>query len=67
MALFHELVHAYYSVQGLQMAAESPPSETNTLYEAMCVGLPPHFHTRPYSENALRRELKLKPRTEYKV
>lgn len=64
VALFHELVHAFYSVQGRQLGIETPPSSTNTLYEGMCVGLPPHFHDNPYSENKFRAALSV-PLREY--
>ncbi|MFC1706124.1 M91 family zinc metallopeptidase [Planctomycetota bacterium] len=66
-ALFHELVHAYYSVQGKQLSPDNPPSERNTLYEAMCLGLPPHFHDSDYCENKFRKELKVKLRESYAV
>ena len=55
VALFHELVHAYYNAQGAQLGREDSSAETagGRLFELMAVGLPP-FNTRTYSENALR-------------
>merc|ERR1712113_1327352 len=44
VALFHELCHAHYAVQGRQLGLEGSPSEENTLYEGMTVGLHPHHH-----------------------
>jgi hypothetical protein len=67
VALFHEMVHAYYSIQGRQLGHDNPPSANNTLYEAMCVGLPPHFHDRPFSENKIRAEMKVPLREFYEV
>ena len=55
VALFHELVHAYYNAQGAQLGREDSSAEDagGRLFELMSVGLPP-FDTRPYSENAMR-------------
>jgi hypothetical protein len=55
VALFHELVHAFYNAQGAQLGREDSSAEDvgGRLFELMSVGLPP-FDTRPYSENAMR-------------
>lgn len=58
VGLYHELVHAYYSVQGRQLGVEDSSSEFagGRHFELMSVGLPP-FDARPFSENAYRRQL----------
>jgi hypothetical protein len=54
IALFHELVHAYYTATGSQLSVEESASETNgRFFEIMSVGLSPFNHAR-FSENALR-------------
>jgi len=66
VALFHELVHAYYNAAGGQLGREDSLNEDNggRLFELMSVGLPP-FETRPYSENAFRQALGVQDRTQY--
>lgn len=66
IALFHELVHAYYSAAGKQLGREDSLAETNggRLFELMAVGLAP-FNTRPYSENQFRTALGWALRTQY--
>lgn len=55
IALFHELVHAYYNALGRQLGREDSLNENNggRLFELMSVGLGP-FATAPFSENAFR-------------
>lgn len=64
--LFHELVHAYYTVKGRQLGVEDSSEEYRggRHFELMSVGLPP-FNTRPYSENKFRQALPWPDRTEY--
>jgi len=66
VALFHELVHAYYNAAGGQLGREDSLNEDNggRLFELMSVGLPP-FDTRPYSENAFRHALGVSNRAQY--
>jgi hypothetical protein len=66
VALFHELVHAYYNAAGGQLGREDSVSEANggRLFELMAVGLPP-FDTRPFSENQFRRAVGVAPRPHY--
>jgi hypothetical protein len=66
VALFHELVHAYYNATGTQLGREDSVQESNggRLFELMSVGLPP-FNTRPYSENQFRAVLNVTPRAVY--
>ncbi len=52
VGLGHELVHAYYSISGMQPGAESDDYST-TLAELLCVGLGP-WEKNPVSENAIR-------------
>lgn len=58
VGLYHELVHAYYSVQGIQLGREDSASEFNggRHFEQMSVGLPPHDAKR-FSENKYRAAL----------
>ena len=54
IALFHELVHAYYEAQGKNMSEEDSQYEWNgRYYELAAVGLPP-FDTAVYGENQMR-------------
>lgn len=55
IALFHEMVHAYYNGLGRQLGREDSLNEGNggRLFELMAVGLGP-FATEPFSENAFR-------------
>ncbi|GAB5536323.1 MAG: hypothetical protein Rubg2KO_25720 [Rubricoccaceae bacterium] len=55
VALFHELIHAYYNAGGNQLGREDSAAEGNggRLFELMAVGLPP-FDDRQFSENKLR-------------
>lgn len=66
VALFHELVHAYYNAQGTQLGREDSVQESNggRLFELMSVGLPP-FDQRPYSENKFRAALGVPARAKY--
>ena len=68
VALFHELVHAYYNALGKQLGAEESTNEDagGRLFELMAVGMGP-FAGRPYSENALRHAWnpQVPPRTRY--
>jgi Effector protein len=66
VALFHELVHAYYNAMGGQLGREDSLNEGNggRLFELMSVGLPP-FDTRPYGENQFRNVLGVALRTQY--
>jgi len=66
VALFHELVHAYYNAAGGQLGREDSVDEANggRLFELMAVGLPP-FDTRPYSENQFRRAIGVGLRARY--
>ncbi|QOJ15522.1 MAG: hypothetical protein HRU75_13110 [Planctomycetia bacterium] len=66
VALFHELVHAYYNANGTQLGREDSVQEENggRLFELMSVGLPP-FDQRPYSENKFRAALGVGPRSKY--
>lgn len=52
IGLAHELVHAYYSMQGLQPGFEVE-NATTVLFEYRCVGLGP-WDGEPVSENAIR-------------
>jgi hypothetical protein len=66
VALFHELVHAYYNAAGGQLGREDSINEANggRLFELMAVGLQP-FQTRPYSENQFRAALNVNLRQTY--
>ena len=65
VALFHELVHAYYEAQGKNLSNEDSVHEWNGRYfELAAVGLPP-FDNEPYSENKLRDELVVARRIRY--
>lgn len=56
IALAHELVHAYYSLYGLQLSNnEDSGGVFGVLYEYMAVGLGP-WQNAPISENAVRRD-----------
>jgi hypothetical protein len=52
IGLAHELVHAYYNLQGVQPGYEVE-NPTTVLFEYRCVGLGP-WETEPVSENAIR-------------
>lgn len=52
VGLAHELIHAYYSVSGLQMGIDINHYST-AIFEYMCVGLGP-WAAEPISENAVR-------------
>lgn len=52
IGLAHELVHACYDGQGLQMGVDNG-HDTTALYEYQCVGLG-MWAGEPYSENAIR-------------
>lgn len=52
VGLAHELIHAYYSVSGLQMGIDINNFST-VLFEYMCVGLGP-WSAEAISENAIR-------------
>ena len=54
VGLGHELVHAYYSISGMQPGVEVFHYST-TLAEFLCVGLGP-WENNPVSENAIRRQ-----------
>jgi len=66
VALFHELVHAYYNAAGSQLGREDSASENNggRLFELMSTGLPP-FDAEPYSENKFRSIIGVAPRKTY--
>ncbi len=65
VALFHELVHAYYEAQGKNLSNEDSTAEWNgRYYELAAVGLPP-FENESFSENKLRDELNVTRRTRY--
>jgi hypothetical protein len=55
VALFHELMHAYYNGKGAQLGREDSLDENNggRLFELMAVGMPP-FDSRRFSENKFR-------------
>ncbi len=65
-ALFHELVHAYYTARGEQLGREDSQRVDvgGRFFELMSVGLPP-FHTAPYSENVFRAQWPCGPRNQY--
>lgn len=58
VALYHELVHAYYNAAGGQLGREDSVQEANggRLFELMAVGLSP-FNARPLSENQFRADI----------
>jgi hypothetical protein len=66
VALFHELMHAYYNAAGGQLGREDSADENNggRLFELMAVGLPP-FDTRTFSENQFRVALGVAKRMAY--
>jgi hypothetical protein len=65
IALFHELVHAYYEAQGRNMSAEDSQNEWNgRYYEIAAVGLPP-FDNAPCSENVARGWMGVAARAQY--
>ena len=66
VALYHELVHAYYNAAGGQLGREDSIQETNggRLFELMAVGLAP-FDTRPVSENQFRAGIAVALRPQY--
>ncbi len=56
VALFHELVHAYYNATGRQLGGEESLGGEQMgarLFELMAMGLPP-FEDRQFHENRLR-------------
>jgi hypothetical protein len=66
VALFHELVHAYYSAMGGQLGREDSVDVANggRLFELMAVGLGP-FTNSPISENKFRNAIGIALRTQY--
>lgn len=66
VALYHELVHAFYNASGGQLGREDSIDEGNggRLFELMAVGLPP-FEDRPYSENRFRSAVGVETRKKY--
>ena len=58
VGLYHELVHAFYSVKGINLGREDSSSEHGggRHFEQMSVGLPPHDNKR-FSENKYRAAL----------
>ena len=66
VALFHELMHAYYNALGAQLGREDSMNEANggRLFELMAVGLAP-FQARQFSENQMRTVLGVALRPTY--
>lgn len=66
VALFHELMHAYYNAGGAQLGREDSIAENNggRLFELMAVGLSP-FDQRTLSENQFRDALGVAKRMAY--
>lgn len=65
VGLGHELVHAYYNMQGGQLSHSEDSTHFSTvLYEYMCVGLGP-WAGQPICENQLRADDNLPLRMQY--
>ena len=66
VGLFHELVHAHYTVRGTQLGREDSASEFagGRHFELMSTGFTPHDN-KPFSENRYRQAVSVPARTDY--